>query len=330
LTDIDVRSPPVDFSGARIESCTLMNLDLSGLSFKKATVKHCWIGGTSFAGADFTQGKLVGCYNGNMAGARFHRANLKKVEFVAASLQGADFQDAVLDGANFLDAKLDGARFAGATLAGVEFLRASLVGTDFTGAQLDGAKLEGADTSKAVGFVAPVAGKKARADVYETVSSEGTPIVAVPQSLVAQWSAADLDRAMAGGDDVVTVADGVRTGSLVFLGARALVLDGELDTGGVLTDDGAVLIRGGDFDGEVAAAQKAVKKALKRKGWQAHAHALVLDAAGLVMFDSASAGAQSPEMGRVEVPLSAGRYAVRVLGMEGEGGPVVFIHLVRG
>jgi uncharacterized protein YjbI with pentapeptide repeats len=332
LTDIDVQSPPVDFSGAVIESCTLSNMNFTGLAFRKATVKHCWVNGTDFSRADFSDGKLVGSFLCKLQGAKFHRATLKKTDFMSAELEGAAFDDADLEKASFQSAKLDGATFPRAQLSGVELLDASVKGADFTGAILDGIKTKKVDVGSAIGLVVTKGVvKPGTSTTYDTAGAEGGPIIVVPAGLAAAWKPAALD---AGIDDVVTAAEWVETGSVAFEGGRVLALPGELDTGFIAVEDGGVLIRGGDFDDDLKTATKAVAKALKKKGWKAHAHDLVLADPDIFVFSSSSTGAANAsdiesDFGVIHAPLAKGTYAVLVLGSEQDGEPVVYIHLKR-
>lgn len=341
LTAINVQKPPVDFSGAVIDSCTLSKLNLRGLGFRKATVKHCWVDGTDFSGADFAGATLIGSFYCKLERASFRGATLKKVEFGSDSVAGADFTDADLEKASFCGTPITGASFRGARLAGTDLEDATLAGVDFTGALLAGAKLKGADRTGAIGLdgaTKAAAGQGVSSTVYEAAGAEGGPIVVVPAALAAGWNASkkrpDADRTTDGGDDVVTVAEGVTTGSIAFGAARALVLDGELDTGFVATDDGGVLIRGGDFD-DLAAATKAATKALKKKkGWTPHAHDLVLAAEDAFVFSAnargkAKASEIESDFGVVHARLARGTYAVAVLGQDDDDGPIVFIHLRR-
>lgn len=332
LTDIDVQSPPVDFSGAVIESCTLSNMNFTGLAFRRATVKHCWVNGTDFSRADFSDGKLVGSFLCKFEGAKFHRATLKKTDFMSANVARAAFDDADLEKASFQSATVDGSTFPRANLSGVEMLDASLEGADFTGARLEGIKTKRVDVGSAIGLVVTKGvAKPGSSTTYDTAGAEGGPIVVVPAGLAAGWKPTALD---VGIDDVVTAAEWVETGSIAFAGARALALDGELDTGFIAVDDGGVLIRGGDFDGELKSATKAVTKALKKKGWKAHAHDLVLADPDVFVFASTSNGAANAgdiesDFGVLHAPLAKGKYAVLVLGAEQDGEPVVYIHLKR-
>jgi hypothetical protein len=332
LTDIDVQSPPVDFSGAVIESCTLSNMNLTGLSFRKATVKHCWVNGADFSRADFSDGKLVGSFLCKLQGAKLHRTTLKKTDFMSADVSGAAFDDADLEKASFQSANLDGATFPRSKLSGVELLDASVKSADFTGALLEGIKTKRVDVGSAIGLVVTKGvAKPGTSTTYDTAGAEGGPIVVVPAGLAATWTPAALD---AGIDDVTTVADWVETGSVAFAGGRALALEGELDTGLIAVNDGGVLIRGGDFDDDLEAATIAVAKALKKKGWKAHAHDLVLDEPDVFVFASASNGAANAgeiesDFGVLHAPLAKGNYAVLVLGAQQDGDPVVYIHLKR-
>lgn len=296
LTAIDVRTPPIDFSGVHIDSCTLSNLNFDGMKFRKATIKHCWVNGTSFVGADFTEATFVGAFAAQkMSGAIFKDAKLKKVELMSSDVRNADFTGANLEGANFMATDVAGAKFTGANIARAEFDLAENV-------------------ASAIGLADADSGDSST--IFATIAPEGGPVVAIPTALVKTWPGEAM------GEGTTTVCDWVETSSADVGGARVLLLDGEMDTGVVAIEGGVMLIRGGDFEAEIVQAQKAAAKALKKKkGWVHHAHEFVSDGSGLSLIDAN--GAADP----VTAPLAKGRYAVDVLGTQGPEGPVVFIRL---
>jgi hypothetical protein len=73
-------------------------------------------------------------------------------------------------------------------------------------------------------------------------------------------------------------------------------------------------------------AERAVTKAIEKKGWKAFPQSIEIGNGGLSMFDAGYAGKKAEV---VSAPLAAGTYTVDVLGEKAKSGPVVFIRLRR-
>lgn len=333
LSGIDMLKPkPVDLSKTMIDTCTLSDLDFTGVSFAGATIKNTWTNGCNFSECDFRGTKFKELINVRLARAKFGGSDLSGRELSSCDLQGADFTGANLQRTNFTFADLRGACFKDALLTRAIFVRAKLAGADFNGATVDGVDWEHADPGAALNLAA---GGEAAPDEneYATASTEGTPLIAVPASLAAQWTTADTERAM-DAKALLTVAGWVETSFVKVGKGHALVLAGETDTGFVPIEGGGVLVRGGDFE-DMPSAKKAVAKAIKKKkGWNPFPQPIDIGEGGLYVFDSASNGAAKLgdiecENGPVGAPLPAGSYGVDILGTEADSGPVVFIRLKR-
>jgi uncharacterized protein YjbI with pentapeptide repeats len=326
LTEVKLRKPtPLDFSGAFLDETDLGGLDFTGLALRGATLKWCRTVGTRFARADFTGATIIGMlFRASAAGACFVGAQLKALDATDASLAGADFTNANLVGAELGDSDLTGASFRGANLVGVDFSCAKLGKADFTGAKLGRNNFKGAKTKGAIGLDRD--GDDDDDTLFQRITPEGVWIIAIPKEHAAAWKGGNAPEGIEG---KVTVASYIEMGSLAVgpKGAsRALVFEGEYDTGFLPTADGGVFIRGGDFL-EVAEAEKLVAKAAKRKGWKRHAHAITVGKSGLALFDSAYKAAKTDV---IDVPLAKGTYAVDVLGAsDGDGSAMSYVRLTK-
>jgi uncharacterized protein YjbI with pentapeptide repeats len=326
LTEVKLRKPtPLDFSGAILDHARIDGLDFTGLSLRGATIKWCSNVGTTFDRADFTGATIVDCWTTlSMKGAIFANAQLKTTDLTYGSLAGADFTNANLAGADLGDADLTGASFRGANLVGVDFSCAKLGKADFTGAKLGKNDFDDAKTKGAIGLDRD--GDDDDDTLFQRITPEGAWIIAIPKEHAAAWKGGD---AAEGFEGKVTVASYIEMGSLAVgpKGAsRALVFEGEYDTGFLPTAGGGVFIRGGDFL-EVAEAEKLVAKAAKRKGWKRHAHAITVGKSGLALFDSAFKAAKTDV---IDVPLAKGTYAVDVLGAsDADGSAMSYVRLTK-
>src|SRR5678815_4824346 len=158
LSAIDIRKPPIDFTGVTLESCTLSNLVFDGLTLEKATLKHCWVDGISLAKTNLSGATIIGgLVKTDMRKANLRGARLKRFEFSSCDLRGADLSNADVSSASFNDCDLRGTIFTRANVAGADF---------------DGAKTEGA-----IGLEAD---PKRDEDLYETIAPEGGPVVFLP------------------------------------------------------------------------------------------------------------------------------------------------------
>jgi hypothetical protein len=141
-----------------------------------------------------------------------------------------------------------------------------------------------------------------------TTSSGGGPVVLLPGDLAARWHGTrapagvtppagwtwgktggpttDYDRALAPEGFVQTARGGV--GFVTVDDGRALVLDAELPTAWLPTDEGGVVVRGPDVDGSDA---EAIRASVPEAGW-IDVTTLVVGVPGtVVLFDAAFAGA---------------------------------------
>ena len=326
LTGVKLRKPtPLDFSGAILDHANLAGLDFTGLALRGATIKWCSISKTTFDRVDFTGATITDCWSQlSLEGAIFTGAQLKTLDLTYCSLAGADFTNANLVGADLSDADLTGASFRGANLVGVDFSCAQLARADFTGAKLGKNDFDGAKTKGAIGLARSTEGEDDT--LFQRITPEGAWIIAIPKEHAAAWKGGD---AAEGFEGKVTVASYIEMGSLAVgpKGAsRALVFEGEYDTGFLPTPDGGVFIRGGDFL-EVAEAEKLVAKAVKRKGWKRHPHAITVGKGGLALFDSAYKAAKTDV---IDVALAKGTYAVDVLGAsDADGSAMAYVRLTK-
>ncbi len=167
-----------------------------------------------------------------------------------------------------------------------------------------------------------------------TTSSGGGPVVLLPGDLAARWRGTlapagvtpppgwtwgkqggphtDYDRALAPDGFVPTARGGVGFVAVAVGDGRALVLDAELPTAWLPTDDGGVVVRGPEVDGDDA---DAVRASVPEDGWT-DVTTLVVGAPGtVVLFDAAFAGADDVDAIGCDPPPAvgapgAGTYAV--------------------
>lgn len=104
-----------DFSYANIYSSFLMNVDISGVSFKGGDVSGAFFGGSNLTGADLSDLNAEDANQGlGGTSAHFEDTNLTNVNFSGSNLTGSQFTNANLQGANFTNANLTGVNFTGA------------------------------------------------------------------------------------------------------------------------------------------------------------------------------------------------------------------------
>ncbi|MCE9580258.1 MAG: immunity 21 family protein [Deltaproteobacteria bacterium] len=176
------------------------------------------------------------------------------------------------------------------------------------------------------------------------VATLGGPLLIIPASLAAAWRGTDppLDerraRALATGWtyldppsdydracldlDHTHVEEFEACGSLRVGDGRALVLDNETSTTGVVWRDGAVLLRGEEV--ATIADAHALLLTIAEERWRPTALTLELGDGGLLAFDAAFPGHADPaaieaDYGVLHLPLAPGRYAVHCAVRPGRG-----------
>jgi hypothetical protein len=178
-------------------------------------------------------------------------------------------------------------------------------------------------------------------------SSGGGPVVLVPADLAPAWRGTrapdgvdvpagwtwgkkggpttDYDRALAPEGAIGTARGGV--GFVTLTGGRALALEGELPTAWLPTDDGGVVVRGPDVDGDDAAALRAT---LPTTGWR-DLTTLTVGAPGTVyLFDAAVPGATDVDAIPCDPPAISGALGVGTWAVaHASVGTTDFIRLVR-
>jgi hypothetical protein len=149
--------------------------------------------------------------------------------------------------------------------------------------------------------------------LLDWVCTLGGPLLLIPAALAPQWRGNDSSDYDGACDDLSDVHEEEyeACGSLAVGDGRALVLDHETSTAGVLWRDGAALLRGVAFD--TAEAARAYLDGVT--GWKPTALALTLGEGGLLAFDAAFAGHADPtqiqaDYGVLHLGLPPGRYRV--------------------
>lgn len=114
------------------------NLGFNGIILKKANLRHAFLAGNNFSGADFCEADLTQAELGktNLSNANFEDANLENASFFKSILVNANFQNAILNRANFENANLENANLNGAFLEDINLEGANLKNTIFNSKQL--------------------------------------------------------------------------------------------------------------------------------------------------------------------------------------------------
>lgn len=155
----------VVLSGCTLDEADLRNLDCTGWSFERTSLKHANLSGAtleltrwnscrgahaSFGAADLEDARLSGCDFNN---ASFRGAVLSAARFDNCKLTGTDLSEAKALDVRFANTLLVAARLAGfsfrkARLEGLDFSSADLAGCDFRDAQFIACSLREANIDK--------------------------------------------------------------------------------------------------------------------------------------------------------------------------------------
>lgn len=114
---------------ARFVDVSFVNMNLSGMDFRKAIFIRCDFEGAKLKGVDFRQASL-------------RESNLKGCDFTEAGVTGANFTGSTPSGAKFADCSLTKCCFRNTVLRDSDFSRARGRGLDFGWSDLSGATLE--------------------------------------------------------------------------------------------------------------------------------------------------------------------------------------------